>query len=151
MSDKNTPDKISDKVPAKKHKRHPWLPVVAGIIRREKTVLLGLRPESGNLAGMWEFPGGKIELGEQPDVALARELKEELNIDVEVGPLRFAATHNYGEIGVLLLFYEINFWKGQPVAAHHTELKWVSIDDLAKVQLPEANRNVLDRITELLK
>ncbi len=141
----------ANKHAVKKHKRHPWLPVVAGIIRRERSVLLGMRPESGNLAGLWEFPGGKIELGEQPDSALARELKEELNIDVEVGPLRFAATHNYGDVGVLLLFYEVNFWKGQPEAVHHTELKWVPIDELHKVALPEANRNVLDRIIQLLK
>ncbi len=135
----------------KKPKRHPWLPVVAGIIRREKMVLLGQRPEGGNLAGLWEFPGGKIELGEQPDRALARELKEELNIDAEIGQLKFAATHNYGDVGVLLLFYEVNFWKGQPETAHHTELRWVHIDDLPKMALPEANRNVLDRIIALLK
>jgi 8-oxo-dGTP diphosphatase len=135
----------------KKSKRRPWLPVVAAIIRRENSVLLGLRPESGNLAGLWEFPGGKIELGEQPQVALARELKEELNIDAEIGALRFAATHNYGEVGVLLLFYEVNYWRGQPQNAHHSELRWVPVDDLPKMQLPEANRNVLDRIIALLK
>lgn len=134
-----------------KPKRHPWLPVVAAIIRREKNVLLGLRPESGTLAGLWEFPGGKIELGEQPEDALARELKEELGIEAEIGPLRLAASHNYGEVGVLLLFYEINYWKGQPQPAHHSELKWVAVDDIHKLPLPDANRNVLDRIVKLLK
>lgn len=134
-----------------KPKRNPWLPVVAGIIRRDKTVLLGKRPETGSLAGLWEFPGGKIELGEQPEHALARELKEELGIDAEIGPLRFATTHNYGEVGVLILFYEINYWTRQPTAAHHSELKWVAIDDIHKLPLPEANRNILDRIVNLLK
>jgi 8-oxo-dGTP diphosphatase len=132
-------------------KRHPWLPVVAGVIKREKKVLLGLRPEGGSLAGLWEFPGGKIEPGEQPDRALARELKEELSIDAEVGPLRFSATHNYGEVGVIILFYEINYWKGQPQALHHADLKWVDAEEIFKMAMPEANRNVLDRIVQLLK
>lgn len=134
-----------------KTKRSPWLPVVAGIIKREKKVLLGRRPQGGNLPGLWEFPGGKIELGEVPEKALARELLEELNIQAEIGPLKFATTHNYGEVGVLILFYEINFWKGQPEAAHHDEIKWVGPDELLKLPLPEANRNVLDRILPLLK
>lgn len=134
-----------------KPKRHPWLPVVAGIIRRENKVLLGLRPESGSLSGLWEFPGGKIELGEQPSQALARELKEELGIDVEVGPLRFSTTHHYGEMGVLILFYEVNYWRGQPQAQHHSEIRWVESTEIASMPLPEANRNVLDIILKLLK
>ena len=128
-----------------------WLAVVAGIIKREKTVLLGRRPESGNLSGLWEFPGGKVELGEQPEKALARELKEELGIEAEVGPLKFATTHTYGKTGVLILFYEINYWKGQPSAIHHTELKWFHPNELNELPLPEANRNVLDRILLMLK
>lgn len=142
---------MPDKNERPKTKRGPWLPVVAGIIRREQSVLLGRRPEGGSLAGLWEFPGGKIELGEQPDVALKRELKEELAIDVDLGPLRFATTHSYGEVGVLILFYEINYWKGQPEALHHTELRWVHRDELASLDLPDANRNVLDRILQILK
>jgi 8-oxo-dGTP diphosphatase len=134
-----------------KPKRPSWLPVVAAIIRREKKVLLGLRPESGSLAGLWEFPGGKIEPGELPEKAIARELKEELNIDAEIGPLRFATTHNYGEVGIIILFYEVNYWKGQPQASHHTELKWVNVSELPHMALPDANRNVLDKIMGLMK
>lgn len=133
-----------------KPKRQSWLPVVAAIIRREKKVLLGLRPESGSLAGLWEFPGGKIESGELPEVALARELKEELNIDAEIGPLRIATTHSYGEVGIIILFYEVNFWKGQPQASHHTDLKWVDASELPRMSLPDANRNVLHKIMALL-
>ncbi|MCB0349824.1 MAG: (deoxy)nucleoside triphosphate pyrophosphohydrolase [Bdellovibrionales bacterium] len=137
--------------PAATSKRHPWLPVVAAIIRREKSVLLGLRPSGGSLAGKWEFPGGKIEIGEQPEIALARELKEELGIDAEIGPLRFSATHHYGEVGVIILFYEVNYWKGQPSPLHHSEVKWVLAEEIHKLQLPDANRNVLDKIVKLLK
>ncbi len=134
-----------------KPRRAQWLPVVAAIIRREKSVLLGLRPESGHLSGKWEFPGGKIELGEQPDQPLKRELKEELGIDAEIGPLRFTTTHNYGEVGVILLFYDVQYWKGQPQALHHNDLKWFQIDDLENIPMPDANRNVLDRIAQALK
>ena len=136
---------------AKKKKRASWLPVVAGIIRRENRVLLGQRPPNGSLAGLWEFPGGKIEMGEQPEQALVRELREELNIEVEVGSLCFSTTHNYGEVGVLLLFFEIKYWKGQPKAIHHGDIRWAEVSELQDIPLPEANRNVLDRITELLK
>jgi 8-oxo-dGTP diphosphatase len=135
----------------KKTKRPTWLPVVAGIIRREKSVLLGRRPEGGSLAGLWEFPGGKIELGEFPEGALARELKEELGIDSEIGSLLFATSHNYGDVGVLLLFYEVKYWKGQPQTQHHSELKWFNAEELKTAALPDANRNVLERILLLLK
>ncbi|OFZ20043.1 MAG: pyrophosphohydrolase [Bdellovibrionales bacterium RBG_16_40_8] len=132
-------------------KRNPWLPVVAAIMRREKNILLGLRPEGGSLAGLWELPGGKIELGEQPERALARELKEELNIDAEIGHLLFATTHSYGEIGILILFYEVNYWHGQPQPEHHSNIKWVHLDEISNMPLSDANRNVLDRIIKLLK
>ncbi|MEQ1664462.1 MAG: (deoxy)nucleoside triphosphate pyrophosphohydrolase [Bdellovibrionales bacterium] len=132
-------------------KRANWLPVVAGIIRREQSVLLGQRPEGGSLPGLWEFPGGKIEAGEQPEVALARELSEELGINATIGPLKFSTTHSFGEMGVLLLFYEVKYWTGQPTTNHHTELRWVKFDEIAALPLPDANRIVLNRIVELLK
>lgn len=135
----------------KNSKKTIWLPVVAGIIKRENCVLLGLRPEGGSLAGLWEFPGGKIEAGEQPEQALARELKEELDINAEIGPLRFATTHGYNEIHVLIMFYEVNYWTGQPKVLHHADLKWVTSDKIKTLPLPEANRNVLDRVIAFLK
>ena len=134
-----------------KSNRPTWLPVVAGIIRRENLVLLGRRPEGGSLAGLWEFPGGKIEMGESPERALERELQEELGIEAQIGSLKFATCHNYGDVGVLLLFYEIKFWNGQPQTQHHSDLKWFTADELKTAALPEANRNVLDRIITLLK
>lgn len=134
-----------------KLKKATWLPVVAGIIKRENNVLLGLRPESGSLAGLWEFPGGKVEVGEQPDQALARELKEELGIEAEVGPVRFVTAHSYKETNVLIMFFEINYWTGQPQRLHHADLKWVAPDELKNMPLPEANRNILDRVITLLK
>lgn len=137
--------------PKTTQRKTPWLAVVAAIIRRENTVLMGQRPEGGSLSGLWEFPGGKIEMGEQPDVALARELQEELGITAEIGPLRVATTHNYGEVGIILLFYEVNYWQGQPKSKHHSALQWVPANELKSLALPDANRNVLDKIIEILK
>ena len=64
-------------------KRPHWIPVVAGLIRRKDSFLLGLRPTGHSLPGVWEFPGGKIELGESPEEALKRELREELGIEIQ--------------------------------------------------------------------
>ena len=131
-------------------KKANWVPVVTGLIKKDDQFLVGLRPQGKNLSGMWEFPGGKIEMGESPTEALSRELLEELNIEVEVGPLVLAGTHSYGEVGILLLFYEIKFWKGTPKAQHHTELKWISIEELQQLELPEANKKLLPQIIESL-
>lgn len=122
-----------------------WIPVVTALIRSQGKVLLGRRPE-GSLAGVWEFPGGKIEPGESPEAALSRELREELGIEAQIGPIRFATTHHYGETGILLLFFEVPYWKGEPKSVHHTELKWVAPHDLRNEDLPEANRKVLSQI-----
>lgn len=133
-----------------KKKKVNWLPVVAAIIRREGKILIGQRPENKSLPGLWEFPGGKIEYGETPELALVRELKEELGIEAEVGPIKLAATHQYPDIGVLLLFYEVNYWTGQPKAQHHLELQWVTPEELKSLNLPEANKIILDQITNIL-
>ena len=134
----------------KRKKRPNWLPVVAGILIKDGKALLGQRPEHKSLPGLWEFPGGNIELGETPEIALRRELQEELAIDAEIGPLKIATSHTYGEVGVLLLFFEIRFWKGTPKPVHHLELKWVDKNELAEQKLPDANQIVLPQIVELL-
>ena len=104
-------------------KRQTWIPVVTALIRRKGMVLIGQRPEGQTLPGVWEFPGGKIEAGESPEVALQRELREELGIQAEIGNLAMAATHNYGTTGILLLFYFVDFWQGDLRSVHHSEIK----------------------------
>ena len=131
-------------------KRNVWIPVVAGLIRRQGKVLVGQRPEGASLARTWEFPGGKIELGESPETALRRELKEELGIDAEIGALKFAASHTYGKTGILFLFFEVKYWKGQIKPQQHLDLKWVSPKELGGLELPEANSKFLDKILEVL-
>ena len=140
------------KVTEKRLRRRPvWIPVVTAIIRRNDEFLLGLRPEGQSLAGAWEFPGGKINPGELPHDALKRELMEELGIDAEVGQLRMAHTHMYGDKGVLLLFFDVHFWKGEPKPIYHDDLRWSTVADLEKLNIPEANKKILSKIVSVLK
>lgn len=137
--------------PIAKKPRGIWIPVVTGLIRKDTKILLGLRPTGETLAGHWEFPGGKIDQGETPQEALRRELQEEVGIDAEIGDVRFVHTHSYGTRGVVLIFYDVHFWKGEPKSIYHDELKWVEADDLEKMQIPEANRNILKILIGILK
>ncbi len=134
-----------------KARRGHWIPVVTGFIKRNGQVLLGQRPDGQSLAGSWEFPGGKIEMGESPEEALARELREELGIDADVGALKMAASHQYGETGIVILFYDVSYWKGEIKPVHHMELRWVYPSELKDLPLPEANKKLLPKIIELLR
>jgi 8-oxo-dGTP diphosphatase len=132
-------------------KKPTWIPVATGILRKGSLVLVGQRPEGHTLAGQWEFPGGKIELGEQPKEALQRELFEELGIRADVGDLKMTWTHSYPEVGILLLFFEVLFWKGEPKAVHHNELRWVTFEELEQLEIPDANRKLLPMIKNFIK
>jgi 8-oxo-dGTP diphosphatase len=130
----------------KAHVKKNWIPVVAGILKKDDKILVGQRPENHTLAGLWEFPGGKIELGETPEEALARELNEELGIEAEVGELKLACSHSYGDVGILILFYEILFWKNEPKNQHHVHLEWIEPATLTTKKIPDANRKNIHRI-----
>jgi len=132
-------------------KRPSWIPVVTGVLKKGPLVLVGKRPEGHTLAGQWEFPGGKIELGEQPHQALRRELSEELGIDADIGELKLTWTHSYPEVGILLLFFEVLFWRNEPKPVHHTELKWVTFKELEALDIPEANRKLLPIIRKFIE
>lgn len=147
-----TEDEVTlTKTKKSKIRKGHWIPVVAGFLHKDGKILVGQRPENNSLAGQWEFPGGKIENGESPEQALARELEEELGIEAEIGNLKLACTHAYGEVGILILFFEVLYWKGEPRAKHHMMLEWIHPEELAHRNIPEANRKILDRIYKALE
>lgn len=131
-------------------KKIQWIPVVAGFLKKDGRILVGQRPENNSLAGLWEFPGGKIELGESPEEALARELSEELGIEAQIGELKLSVTHSYNDVGIVILFYEVLFWKGEPKNKHHLMVEWIYPEELRERSIPEANKKVLEKIFKVL-
>ncbi len=104
-------------------------------------VLLAQRPEGKSMAGLWEFPGGKVEPGETPEHALIRELQEELGIDTWdscLAPLTFAS-HSYGDFHLLMPLFVCRKWEGIPHAREGQTLKWVRANDLRSYPMPPAD------------
>ena len=117
--------------------------VVAGAICRRGRVLIAQRPPNKELAGMWAFPGGKVETSEHPYEALARELREELNIVVtEATPLAFAA-QTHGPRHLVILLYMCEAWRGEPVGFEGQNIEWVRIDDLERYEMVTADKQLI--------
>ncbi|MGH1330133.1 MAG: 8-oxo-dGTP diphosphatase MutT [Paracoccaceae bacterium] len=111
------------------------------LIDVEGRVLLAQRPEGKSMAGLWEFPGGKVEQGETPEAALIRELQEELGIDTWqscLAPLTFAS-HTYEEFHLLMPLFACRKWDGIPRAREGQTLKWVRAIDLRNYPMPPAD------------
>jgi 8-oxo-dGTP diphosphatase len=104
-------------------------------------VLLAQRPEGKSMAGLWEFPGGKVEQGETPEAALIRELQEELGIDTWqscLAPLTFAS-HSYDDFHLLMPVFACRKWGGTPTPREGQTLKWVHGKDLKSYPMPAAD------------
>ncbi len=115
--------------------------VAAALIRNSDEILLAQRPAHKNMGGLWEFAGGKIESGETPEAALARELAEELGIVTEPArfiPLTFVS-YSYEKFHLLMLLYAVREWEGTPQTHEHQALAWVSAADLAQYPMPDAD------------
>lgn len=111
------------------------------LIDADGRVLLAQRPEGKSMAGLWEFPGGKIEPGETPEAALIRELHEELGIDTWtscLAPLTFAS-HSYADFHLLMPLFACRKWEGIPQAKEGQTLKWVRPQDLRDFAMPPAD------------
>lgn len=113
--------------------------VVGAIIVRDESVLVAQRGPGKALAGLWEFPGGKVEPGESPTDALTREIIEELGCRIEVGEHVTTTTHKY-EFGTIeLATYYATLRSGTPVASEHAELRWVPFNDLHSLEWAPAD------------
>ena len=115
-------------------------------------VLISRRPEGKPLAGLWEFPGGKVEPDERPEIALIRELKEELSIDVSeacLAPLTFAS-HAYETFHLLMPLYVCRRWEGIVAALEKQELKWVRPNRLRDYPMPPADLPLISHLIDLL-
>ena len=133
------------------HRPRGFGPVVvaAAVVIRDGRVLLTRRAEGQHLAGMWEFPGGKLEDGESPEEALARECREECGIDLEVAEILDVTHHRYPEKDVLLLFYRCELRAGEVRHLQVADHAWVAPDDLDDYPLPPADERVVARIRAL--
>jgi len=117
------------------------LVAAVALIDTNRRVLIAQRPEGKALAGLWEFPGGKLESGETPEATLIRELKEELAITVKeewLKPFTFAS-HTYHDFHLLMPLYLCQKWKGTITAQEHKSLEWVSVNSLHNYPLPPAD------------
>ena len=126
--------------------------VAVALVDPDGRVLLAQRPGGKPMAGLWEFPGGKIHEDESPEAALIRELQEELGIDVAeacLAPFTFAS-HRYEAFHLLMPLYVCRRWKGTPVAREGQTLAWVRPDRLGEYPMPPADKPLIAMLQDLL-
>ena len=128
------------------------LVAACALIDADGRVLIAQRPQGKAMAGLWEFPGGKVESGERPELSLIRELKEELGIDVKeecLAPLTFAS-HLYPDFHLLMPLYVCRRWEGFVEAKEGQKLKWVRPTDLRDYAMPPADEPLISHLTTLI-
>ena len=128
------------------------LVVACALIDRDGRVLIAKRPEGGAQGGLWEFPGGKIQVDETPEAALVRELKEELEVDVEaacLAPIAFAS-QDLGDFHLLMPLFVCRKWSGAPKPVVADELKWVRPNEFGKFKMPSADIPLAAQLRDLL-
>jgi 8-oxo-dGTP diphosphatase len=124
--------------------------VTAGVIRKGDSILIARRGPTDRLAGLWEFPGGKVESGETPEACLRRELREELGIEAQIGRLLARVVHRYPEKTILLLFFEAQIQSGEIRPCEHDATAWVSPAEMGAYVFAPADRTFVDRLKTLL-
>lgn len=128
------------------------LVVAAALVDGDGRVLIARRPEGKHMAGLWEFPGGKVHPGETPEAALVRELREELGIETShscLAPFTFAS-HAYDDFHLLMPLYVLRVWDGHPTAREHSALAWVLPNRLSGYSMPPADEPLVAMLRDLL-
>ncbi len=128
------------------------LVVACALVDADRRVLIAQRPEGKQLAGLWEFPGGKLEPGESPEAALIRELEEELGIATQtacLAPLTFAS-FAYESFHLLMPLYVCRKWQGTPSPREHAALRWVRPQALRDYPMPPADEPLIAPLCDLL-
>lgn len=128
------------------------LVVAVALVDRDGRVLVSQRPPGKQLAGLWEFPGGKVEPGERPEATLIRELAEEIDVTVEepcLAPLTFAS-HAYDDFHLLMPLYVCRRWSGTPRPLEGQALRWVRPGALRDLAMPPADEPLIPFLVDLL-
>ena len=128
------------------------LHVAVGVILKDRSVLISCRQSGKHLAGKWEFPGGKVETAETVVDALARELFEELNIQIHTPRTSHLINieYNYPEVDVLLDCWLVTDFSGEPAGKEGQAIQWVAVDQLADIDFPDANEAVIQDLNSIL-
>jgi len=124
----------------------PWTRVAAALIELEGRYLIARRKEGVHLGGMWEFPGGKCEMGESFESCLQRELLEELGVEISQPQFFMTHHHEYPEKRVELKFFFCSILRGEPIPLECAEFCWVKTEELGNFEFPPADRPVLSRL-----
>ncbi|WP_071516819.1 8-oxo-dGTP diphosphatase MutT [Geitlerinema sp. PCC 9228] len=119
---------------------------VAVIWNQQNQILIDRRRREGEMGGLWEFPGGKIESGETYDACIRREIREELGIDVRVGDRLVEITHTYDTFRVTLVVHHCHHVAGRPQALECEEIRWVHVEQLHGFAFPEANLQIINAL-----
>jgi A/G-specific adenine glycosylase len=118
------------------------------VLVRKNKVLIGRRPEDKLLGGLWEFPGGKQDPGEDLEICLQRELKEELDVEVEVGDHLGTFDHTYTHFSISVHAFFAYILEGEPQLLDHTELAWVRPENLIRYPMGKIDRAIARKVTE---
>lgn len=123
---------------------------VGVILNQQGKILIDRRLDSGEMGGLWEFPGGKIELNETVEECIGREILEELGIIVTVGKQIKIIEHNYPKFVVTIFVHYCHYVSGNPQAIECSEFRWVKPEDLNKYCFPEANYQIINLLTSAI-
>ena len=140
-------------LPAREAESKPILLVAAiALVDADGRVLLARRPEGKSMAGLWEFPGGKVHAGETPERALIREVEEELGIDTKescLAPLTFAS-HSYEDFHLLMPLFVCRVWRGAATPREGQQLAWARPNQMANYPMPPADLPLVAMLRDLL-